>query len=261
MFEFKTTGKTINEAIKNGLDVLKIEKEKVNFKILKNAKGLKDAEVLILVDDADVESNENIKKIKELAILDKKISKEESVYNKKLIENNNLLQELTAKLMRKYDEELTQENINALVRDYIEGIFRIVKLSDFQIEISETEQNIEIDINGKELGRFIGFKGKTLASLQFLVNIFANSISRKTKHFVVDINSYKKQKTEQLILKTQKFAKEVLENGEAVSLQPMNSFERRVVHNEIMTNYSELETISEGEEPNRFVKIMRREKK
>ena len=104
----------------------------------------------------------------------------------------------------------------------------------------------------------IGKNGRTIEALQILALQMISTKYNTFYRFTVDVNDYK-QKRKQRLEKLAKYtAKDVAKSKQAVSLEPMNSYERRIIHN-ALTNSTDVITISEGEEPNRYVIIKPKE--
>ena len=106
------------------------------------------------------------------------------------------------------------------------------------------------------LGFVISFCIVLFAGRPFIKYLKVNLLSEFK--FVLDVSNYKKHKEKRLMLLAKNIAKEVLKTGVEVNLDPMNSYERRIVHN-TLSNFKNIVTESSGEEPNRYVVIKKRE--
>lgn len=254
MFEYESSGKTISQAIENGLSELKLTKEEVDIKIKQNAGFLKKAKILLIVSDENAEKSPEISRLKKLDIIKEKIEFEEKKLNKNIEEKQDILDELTIEVIKE-NARKNPNNIDfaLIAKNFLQGILKNANLKG-EITTEEKEDDILIKINGKNLGQFIGKNGEGVASLQYLTNILLTNFSRKAKRVILDINNYKEKHQKVLEGLAHRLAKRVQETGKSAKLEPMNSFERRIVHN-IISQYEELSTHSEGEEPFRYLII------
>ncbi len=152
-------------------------------------------------------------------------------------------------------EALVDINLTLEGKRYLEGILKALNIV-YQIEARSVngEEQLHYIIESYENSLLIGIKGKTLEALQILLR---NLISTYTKdHIVVslDIGGYRSNRSHQLEILATKTAKEVAKTKVAVKLQPMNSFERRVIH-EKLSDWRDVYTESEGEGENRAIVI------
>ena len=152
-------------------------------------------------------------------------------------------------------EALVDVNLTLEGKKYLEGILNALNIG-YQIEARSVngEEQIHYIIDSYENSLLIGVKGKTLEALQVLVR---NLISTYTKDHIIttlDIGGYKSNRARQLEILATKTAKEVAKTKVAVKLQPMSSFERRIIH-EKLTEWRDVYTESEGEGENRAIVI------
>ncbi len=149
----------------------------------------------------------------------------------------------------------------------LEGLNYLKKISaDMNVEAlvemkKNGENEIQYIINSNENPLLIGKNGKTLESLQFLTRNIVNLHQEEDEKFIVlvDIGGYKEQRKKQLEILATKTAKEVAKTRIASSLQPMNSYERRIIHTKL-AEWRDVVTESAGEEPNRYLVIKPRAK-
>lgn len=152
-------------------------------------------------------------------------------------------------------EALVDVNLTLEGKRYLEGILKALNVK-YLLEARNINDESEIHymINSDENPLLIGAKGNTLDALQTLVR---NVISMYTKDRVItslDIGSYKNNRNQQLEILATKTAKEVAKSGVAVKLRPMNSYERRVIH-EKLSDWRDVYTESEGEGAERALVI------
>lgn len=152
-------------------------------------------------------------------------------------------------------EALVDVNLTLEGKKYLEGILKALGIG-YQIEARSIngEEQIYYMIDSYENSLLIGVKGKTLEALQILLR---NLISSYTKDKVItslDIGGYKTNRNRQLEILATKTAKEVAKTKVAVKLQPMNSYERRVIH-EKLSEWRDVYTESEGQGEERAIVI------
>lgn len=121
------------------------------------------------------------------------------------------------------------------------------------------EDSVKVDIEGEDLGLLIGYHGETLESLQLIVSLLVNNkLEGEWVPISLDIGGWKEERSESLRNLVEKVTSEVKDTNKEVALQPMSSQQRRMVHL-ILSDYPELTSVSEGEEPNRRVVIKKAE--
>ena len=130
-----------------------------------------------------------------------------------------------------------------------------------EIELSwlEDEEDgdrpLNLNVVGDDLGILIGRNGETLASIQYLIRLMVNQELHSWKNIVVDIDSYKQRRAEQLNQMAQRLAEQVVASGRPASLEPMPASERRLVHM-ALRNHQQVYTASTGEDQRRKVQIL-----
>ena len=149
----------------------------------------------------------------------------------------------------------TQNGIE-IARDFVERI-----LADMQIEATVTLVDVDnadkqINIDGKNVGALIGHHGETMDSLQYLVNLAANQKTEGEKRdfvkITIDIEGYRAKREEALRALARRMADRVIKYKKSVMLEPMNPYERRIIHSEVQ-NIKGVSTNSIGSENNRKV--------
>ena len=125
-----------------------------------------------------------------------------------------------------------------------------------EIRSKVTDEGLYINLTGAKMGLIIGRRGQTLDSLQYLVSLVVNKSKPKNSHVkvVVDTEDYRQKREETLERLAKRLAEKVHRSGQYVELEPMNPYERRIIH-ATLQNYKGIVTYSEGEEPNRKVII------
>lgn len=142
------------------------------------------------------------------------------------------------------------------VNDPKEFLSQIFKAMNMEVEISVDvhENEMDIELNGKEMGVLIGKRGQTLDSLQYLTSLFVNKGRAEYIRVKVDTENYRKRRKDTLENLAKNLAYKVKRTKRPVTLEPMNPYERRVIHSALQ-NDKYVSTHSEGEEPFRRVII------
>ncbi|ELC8443313.1 protein jag [Clostridium perfringens] len=124
-----------------------------------------------------------------------------------------------------------------------------------EINIEESNDVVKINLTGPKMGTIIGYRGETLDSLQYLTSLVVNKAKEdKYKRLVLDTENYRQKREETLKRLANKIAYKVRKSGRSLKLEPMNPYERRVIHSELQNN-NFVRTFSEGEEPYRRVVV------
>lgn len=141
------------------------------------------------------------------------------------------------------------------VREFLSQVFLAMNL-DVEIISNYDEEHgvIDVEFKGKEMGLLIGKRGQTLDSLQYLTNLMVNKHSEKYIKVKLDTEEYRKRRRETLENLAKNISYKVKRTKRPVSLEPMNPFERRVIHSALQ-NDRFVSTHSEGEEPYRHVVV------
>jgi len=147
-----------------------------------------------------------------------------------------------------YKEGNTQKAVGLL-----KNIFECMNLG-VNIQTREKEQELCLDLEGKDLGILIGRRGETLDALQYLVNLSVNKSRDQKKKIIIDIEGYRNRREETLQKLALKLADKAQQRGRNVVLEPMNSQERRIIHTALQGR-EDIYTFSEGEEPYRKIII------
>ena len=154
--------------------------------------------------------------------------------------------------------ERSEEDIitmKASASKFLDSVFKAMELPvDITMEYDKEADALNIDFTGKDMGILIGKRGQTLDSLQYLTSLVVN---RDQKHFVrikLDTEDYRRRRKETLENLASNIARKVKKTRRPVSLEPMNPYERRIIHSSLQSNRF-VETHSEGNEPYRYVVV------
>lgn len=138
--------------------------------------------------------------------------------------------------------------------EFIEGLLKILNL-DAKTELVSDGEKVEINIASTESSRVIGRRGEVLDAIQSMASAVANIGNEEYKRVVVDCEEYRASREKTLIELAERLAKKAVERQRRVTLEPMNPYERRIIHS-ALANSEEVKTISSGKEPARFVVIV-----
>ena len=216
-------GKTVAEAVDNGLKELKVSKDKVNIKIL-----------------------ENEDKRSFFSILAPRIVKVELTLKE---DKNEKVREVREYHVSKEDVEIAKNNVEEFLKKFISKL-----PEDTQYNINVEENIIKIEISNKDLGYLIGYRGETLYALQNIISAIANKNTKNRVKVIFDIENYKEKRVKTLEDLAEKIARTVIKTGKPVTLEPMQAYERKIIHSKLQDN-KKVETKSIGEEPRRRVVI------
>ena len=154
--------------------------------------------------------------------------------------------------------ERTEEEITAVKADaekFLSGVFKAMELEvEIKMEYKSAEGNLEIEFLGEDMGILIGKRGQTLDSLQYLTSLVVNKGRQGYIRVKLDTEDYRNRRKETLENLAKSIAYKVRKTRKPVSLEPMNLYERRIIHSALQGNRY-VETYSEGNEPYRHVVV------
>jgi spoIIIJ-associated protein len=125
---------------------------------------------------------------------------------------------------------------------------------DAQIKIKRAGKVVTFQLSGDKMAVLIGKRGQTLNSLQYLTQLVANRYSNYYLQIVIDAENYRERRKDTLNQLAARLARQVIRTSKSVSLEPMPSYERKIIH-AALSEFKELKTYSVGEEPNRHLVI------
>jgi len=141
------------------------------------------------------------------------------------------------------------------VKEFLKSVFHAMDMAvEIIVKVNEEEKLIDVELKGEDMGILIGKRGQTLDSLQYLTNLAVNKHSENYYKVKVDTEDYRKRRKETLENLAKNIAYKVKRTKRSVDLEPMNPFERRIIHSALQ-NDKFVTTHSEGEEPYRHVVV------
>ena len=142
------------------------------------------------------------------------------------------------------------------IREFLDDVFNAMDLKvTIEMTIDDESDIININLVGDDMGVLIGKRGQTLDSLQYLVSLVANKVSEKYYRVKLDTENYRDRRKATLESLAKNIAYKVKRTRRPVSLEPMNPYERRIIHSALQ-NDKYVCTKSEGEEPFRHVVVI-----
>lgn len=220
-------GRTTNEAIEKGLKQLKVSKSKVNIKVL-----------------------ENEDKRSFFSILAPRVVKVEMTLKEDAVEKQN--REVKPKKeieLTEQEQQKAYENMEKFFKEFITFL-----PEDTKYDIKKTKIGLNVDINHQNLGYLIGYRGETLYAFQNILSAIAGKGIDNKVRVLLDIEGYKAKREKTLEELADKVARTVIKTRKSVTLEPMQAYERKIIHSRLQENHK-VETISVGEEPARRIVV------
>ena len=262
------TGKTEDEAIRKALAQLGMDRDDVSVEILERAKsgflGLGGNPARVRVTYTDPEE-EKVAPVEEKPVVAAEPAKKQPVEKKqdkkpekkaeKKAEKPAAKQEVKVEKVAEPAEEGLCSDANAQrICAFREGLLAQLD-SKAEIKVYEAEKGrYKVILEGQKLGALIGRRGETLDAIQQLTNYAVNSGSEKRIRVHVDAENYRAKREQSLVALASKVAAKVVKYRRSVTLEPMNAYERHVIHSALQeTAY--ITTYSIGTEPNRRVEV------
>lgn len=276
--------KTVEEAVNLAIKELNCTKEEAIVEILEEPKsgffgliGSKDAVV-------KVSCEENIEELLNEVVSSNFSTKEEKIERKEevvveeintVVEEEIIVEEISEKETKKETkvedsiqedieiDSLTKEEIKVKTKEFLRDIVSKMGIKA-NIETFNDENFTRFNIipeNEGDIGIVIGKRGETLDAIQYLVNLVANRNSKEYMRISVDSNNYREKRVKSLESLAVKMANKAKKYNRNMKLEPMNPYERRIIHSALQ-NVSGVYTVSEGDEPYRrvIIKIKRKKK-
>lgn len=261
MRTIEATGKTIEDAVRSGLVRLGLMEEEVTIEVLAEPKsgflgfGSKPAKVR-LTEKArknapiyDIEEEER----KAAPPAEPKAAEAAPAEDVTAETPKEPVEEPAAVEAEPAEETFTAEEAAAKAKAFLQDVLRNMGI-EVMIEKMIKSDKIILHLHGKNLGILIGKHGQTLDALQYLTNLTTNQ-GEETRHFIMlDVENYRQRREETLKQLAVRLAGRVKRSGEKVVLEPMNGYERKIIH-VALQNEAHVRTESEGQDPYRHVVI------
>lgn len=210
-------GKTTSEAIEKGLKELNLHRDQVEIRVLEQEKR----------SFFDILAPRVVKV--ELTVKEK-TQKEE-------------------KILTEEDLEETKNNVEKFIKEFLKNLGEEYK---YDINIEKNEINVKID--GGNSGTLIGYRGETLNALQHILSLIANKHTSAKVRVLLNVDGYKEKREKTLEELALKVSKTVIRTNKSITLEPMNAYERKIIHSKLQ-DMTDIRTHSIGEEPHRRIVI------
>lgn len=252
-------GRTEDEAIQAALKELGLDRDEVSVEILERAKsgffgfGAVPAKIRVSYECEDEPAvaapaaNPAPSTVKEAPVIAKPVVKKEEAAPAASVAKKASAEAETVPAESSDDE-------HAQIRAFLNGLFDRMGIQA-DIDISTAENGIvNVNLSGAGMGAIIGRRGETLDAIQHLTNYVINRGNDKRMHINIDAEAYRSKREESLTHLAEKMAEKAIKYKRNMALEPMNSYERHVIHTALQ-NYKGVTTASTGEEPNRRVVV------
>lgn len=240
------SGKTIQDAVKQGLAELSLNKDQVEVKVIQQPRngffgiGRKQAKIELL-------RKENTNQTQIKTALNNQPHTESS-NNQGIVNPSEIVKETRS------EDDLDLDKIAQDLADYLNDVLEAMGFS-FTLKLDlKNKHSVYIDIDTEQESRLIGRHGRTINALQNLAQIFVNRSGANNVTVELDTADYRNRRSEALIQLADKTARNAIANGKPVYLNPMPSFERKQIHNALADN-DHVITYSTGKEPHRVIVV------
>ncbi|MBD3879487.1 MAG: Jag N-terminal domain-containing protein [Quinella sp. 1Q5] len=150
-------------------------------------------------------------------------------------------------------EPFDHDKVIDAAENFLHDVFAAMDLEVVMKIEDKAEEGCLIELSGKGLGILIGRRGQALDALQYLLNLAVNRKNAEDKvHFILDVEGYRQRREQTLIKLAKGVAERAIKTHQDVKLEPMNRYERKIIHTVLQDN-KRVETHSAGEEPYRYI--------
>lgn len=253
MKQITQLGATVEEAISIALQQLSTTREQVEVEVLQEAKkgffgfGARKAEVRVTVKEEEIAKTNSIDETEKLddQVSDTNIDEQAKSVKQEVVSETPVKQAAS-------DEE--QEDPIESAKNYLVSIARDMGIEDLSIDTHKQGKNILFKLESEKAALLIGKRGATLNALQQLAQLVVNKSAKSFLMVKLDVENYRERRKEALEILAERMADKAIHTGKKVTFEPMPSYERKVIHN-VLANRVDIETHSEGTEPNRYLVI------
>ena len=264
----EVTGKSVEEAITNACTKLGIPSSKLDYEVIeKGSSGLfgifnsKPAKIKAKekTDEEEVKVVKKTEKKEIKATLEKAVEKKEAkVEAKAEVKTEVKAETKPVSEPQSKQESFTssqKETITKDIKAFLDSMFGAMNMEvTVDITFDDEENSVNVDLSGDNMGVLIGKRGQTLDSIQYLTSLVINKNSEKYVRIKLDTENYRKRRKDTLESLAKNIAYKVKRSRRPVSLEPMNPYERRIIHSALQSDKF-VSTRSEGEEPFRHVVV------
>lgn len=275
------TEKTVDDAVAKGLDELGVTEDDIKIEVIDSGSGgflgfgRRDAEVKLTIINPELKTYGSIdamleqqsrKVQRQLEEAEEPANPEPAITEKMPERAEAPNQETPAAEFRpetedsaEDEETLYESSVNSAADDtaaYISSVVREMNIQN-DIEVSVKNTTVTIEFHAELAAKIIGKRGQTLNALQELAQNYFNTIYKSYGTVVLDVENYRAKRRETLESLAINMSKKAMRTGEPVKMEPMPSFERKIMHH-VLSRVKHIDTYSEGREPNRYVVITKK---
>lgn len=230
--------------------IIKVRKKEITEQLEETVAEVK-KEVPEVKENPKPVKKETAKEVKKEAV--KETKKEVKKEIKKEVKQENEQPKEERKVIERSPEEIAEMKTEA--EKFLGGVFKAMELDvEIKMDYKVEEGNLDIEFIGQDMGILIGKRGQTLDSLQYLTSLVVNKGRQGYVRVKLDTEDYRNRRKETLENLARSIAYKVRKTRKTVSLEPMNPYERRIIHSALQGNRY-VETYSEGNEPYRHVVV------
>ena len=233
----EVTAKTLDDAITEACEKLSVTSDRLDYEVISSGSagflGINSKPAIIKA------------RIKE------EVTEEVAVEKKEEVVTNNVSEISTNK------DSVKDTNVDyvAKAKEFLDEVFKAMNMEvSIKADYIEADSILNIELSGDDMGVLIGKRGQTLDSLQYLISLVVNKVSTNYIHVKVDTENYRERRKATLENLAKNISYKVRKSRQSVALEPMNPYERRIIHSALQ-NDRFVTTHSEGEEPFRRVVI------
>lgn len=245
--EIITTGKSIEEAAQKAYVALGMPEEKCAIEVLEKPKKS-------IFGKIKVEAKIKVT-VKEILKIDLNATPKIPVSEKKILEPEKAKPERVEKTNSDSQKQINNDKKLTAATEYLKEILNKMGIEKVEIKVVKKEESAIITLIGENLGILIGRHGETLDALQYLTSLVCNRVEGIYYRITLDCGNYRDKREEALQELATKISAKVRRTGRSQILEPMNPYERRIIHS-VISEISGVESKSKGEEPNRRIVII-----
>ncbi|MGE7676206.1 RNA-binding cell elongation regulator Jag/EloR [Lysinibacillus sp. NPDC094403] len=263
MKQLTQIGATTQEAISLALQKLGKTREQVDVEVLQEGKkgflgfGARSAEVRVTVKEVQVRPTieaEKAEQQKTTQFVEPTVIDDVETISSQVSGQSSDIEAVQQVVEEQKEEEETSVNPIEDAKSYLVNIAEQLDIHDLEIETTREGKYVLFQLKSEKAALLIGKRGQTLNSLQQLTQLVLNKSAKQFLMVKLDVENYRERRQEALELLADRMADKALRLNERVTFEPMQSYERKIIHNQL-ANRLDIETYSEGTEPNRYLVI------
>ena len=256
----EVSGKNVDDALTNALVKLETTSDNVEYEVIeKGSSGLfgifntKPAVIRVSKKtETEIEAQKEVEKITE-RVVEKSVDNNEKKSDKAHKSSDSSIVEKSEN-KTKFTTVMPKEEVEKRIKTFLSDMFKSMGM-EVNIDISFDDPDcVNVNLSGENMGVLIGKRGQTLDSIQYLTSLVVNKGKDKYVRIKIDTEDYRKRRKETLESLAKNIAYKVKRSRRPVSLEPMNPYERRIIHSALQ-NDKFVSTRSEGDEPFRHVVV------